>query len=58
MVKNPNKLSNNISVENNDISSLNIKTMKCTKELFSKDGLKNNISSYILLIFIFFFFYQ
>ena len=55
MVKNPNKLSNNISVENNDTSSLNIKTMKCTKELFSKDGLKNNISSYILLIFIFFF---
>ena len=55
MVSNPNKLSNNISLENNDINSLNIKTMKCTKELFSKDGLKNNISSYILLIFIFFF---
>ena len=26
--------------------------MKCTKTLFSKDGLKNNISSYILIIFI------
>ena len=29
--------------------------MKCTKELFSKEGLKSNISSYILLIIIFFF---
>ena len=30
-------------------------TMKCTKALFSKDGLINNISSYILFIFIFIF---
>ena len=58
MVNNPNKLSNNISVENNDTSSLNIMAMKCTKELFSKDGLKNNISSYIILIIIFVFLYQ
>ena len=32
--------------------SSNIISIKCTKALFSKDGLKNNISSYILLIFI------
>ena len=29
--------------------------MKCTKELFSKEGLKTNISSYILAFIIFFF---
>ena len=29
--------------------------MKCTKALFSKDGLKNNISSYVLLFIIFYF---
>jgi len=28
--------------------------MKCTKVLFSKDGLKNNISSYVLLFIIIF----
>ena len=33
-------------------SSSNMVTIKCTKALFSKDGLKNNISSYILIIFI------
>ena len=32
--------------------SSNIITIKCTKALFSKDGLINNISSYILLLFI------
>ena len=32
--------------------SSNIISIKCTKALFSKEGLKNNISSYILLIFI------
>ena len=32
--------------------SSNIISIKCTKTLFSKEGLKNNISSYILLIFI------
>ena len=33
-------------------SSSNMVTIKCTKALFSKEGLKNNISSYILIIFI------
>ena len=55
IINNPIKLSNNFSTEESDSGNLNIKTMKCTKELFSKDGLKNNISSYILLIIIFFF---
>ena len=34
------------------LSSSNIISIKCTKALFSKEGLKKNISSYILLIFI------
>ena len=55
IINNPIKLSNNFSTEESDSGNLNIKTMKCTKELFSKDGLKSNISSYILLIIIFFF---
>ena len=55
MIINPNRLSNNFSSEKNDSNYLNINTMKCTKELFSKDGLKNNISSYIILIIILFF---
>ena len=51
---NPNKLSDNFNSEEKDSSSSssNIISIKCTKELFSKEGLKNNISSYILLIFI------
>ena len=32
--------------------SSNIISIKCTKALFSKEGLKNNISSYILLLFL------
>ena len=55
IISNPNKLSNNINENQSDSGPLNIKTMKCTKELFSKDGLKSNISSYILLIIIFIF---
>ena len=54
IIDNPNKLS--INFENDESSSSassNIISIKCTNALFSKDGLKNNISSYILLIFIF-----
>ena len=58
IIDNPNKLSADFSVEEIDTNNLNIKTMKCTKELFSKDGLKNNISSYILLIIILFFLFS
>ena len=53
---NPDKLSKAFNVnETNSFSSSNIITMKCTKNLFSKDGLINNIASYILFIFLFIF---
>ena len=54
IISNPNKLSNNFDNEennNNDIPT-NIKIMKCTNVLFSKEGIINNISSYVLLIII------
>ena len=54
MMDNPNKLSNSFDSEegNSNSGASNIISIKCTKALFSKDGLKNNISSYILIIFI------
>jgi len=54
IIENPNKLSNNFATEETDTSSgsSNIISITCTKALFSKEGLKKNISSYILLIFI------
>ena len=55
ILDNPNKLSNIFNSSENDNSNSigsNIVTIKCTKILFSKEGLKNNISSYILIIFI------
>ena len=56
IIDNPNKLSNNFLDEESErgssLSSSNIISIKCTKALFSKEGLKNNISSYILLIFL------
>ena len=54
IVNDPNKLSNNFNSDKSSSSSTssNIISIKCTKELFSKEGLKNNISSYILSIFI------
>ena len=54
IIENPNKLSNNFASDESSSSSgsSNIVSIKCTKALFSKKGLKNNISSYILLIFI------
>ena len=55
IINNPNKLSNNFSSGESDSSNANLATIKCTKQLFSKDGLIKNISSYILLFFIFFF---
>ena len=57
IIDNPNKLSNTFDTNETDsnFGSSNIITMKCTKALFSKDGLINNISSYILFIFIFIF---
>ena len=57
VIENPNKLLNNISFNDSSSSSgySNIISIKCTKTLFTKDGLKNNISSYILIIFITYF---
>ena len=52
--ENPDKLSDFPNYETiSGSGSTNIITIKCTKELFSKEGLKSNISSYILFIFIF-----
>ena len=47
IINNDNILSNNFTFDN---STSNMKTMKCTSTLFSKDGLLNNIASYILII--------
>ena len=55
LIENENKLSNNISLEEDSFLSSNLLSLKCTNQLFSKDGLKNNISSYIIAFFIFFF---
>ena len=54
IIGNQNKLSNSFDSgkEGSSSGASNIITIKCTKVLFSKEGLKNNISSYILLIFI------
>ena len=54
LIENPIVLSNSFENEESgsSSSSSNIISIKCTKALFSKDGLKNNISSYILIIFI------
>ena len=54
IIKDQDKLSYSFDSNKSSSSSSfsNIITIKCTKALFSKDGLKNNISSYILIIFI------
>ena len=56
IIESSNQLGNNFNNEESDSSSAstasNIISITCTKALFSKDGLKNNISSYILIIFI------
>ena len=54
ILDNPIILSNNFENDKGGSNSgaANIISIKCTKALFSKEGLKNNISSYILIIFI------
>ena len=53
IISNPNKLSNNFeNEENNNKNLISSNIMKCTKTLFTKDGIINNISSYILFILI------
>ena len=54
-LNNHDKLSNNFNDSNIVSGSSNIITIKCTKTLFTKDGLKRNISSYILIFIITFF---
>ena len=55
IIENPNKLSNNFETceSSSAFGSSNIVSIKCTKTLFSKEGLKNNIRVilYLLLIF-------
>ena len=48
IVDNPQKLSDTFSEEKSSSGTSNIITMKCTKTLFTKDGLINNISSYVV----------
>ena len=57
LMENSDTLLNNFDSDESSISSgsSNIISIKCTKALFSKDGLKNNISSYILIIFLTYF---
>ena len=54
IIQNPNKLSNNFSLDEIDsnLISSNSETMKCTNTLFSKEGIISNISSYIILLII------
>ena len=51
IIEDPNKLLNNFDSEEN-FGSSNIISIKCTQTLFSKEGLKNNISGYVITIFI------
>ena len=57
IISNQDKLANSFNSEETESSSgsSNVISIKCTKALFSKDGLKSNISSYILIIFITYF---
>ena len=50
-----NALSNQFALDENSISSSNILTVKCSKNLFSKNGLIKNISNYVIsFIFVFY----
>ena len=55
IINNQDKLSNNFDPNETTGTSSGIVTLKCTKTLFTKDGLKKNISSYIIIIIIFYF---
>ena len=58
IIVNPDKLSNNFNSSDSPSSSSNIIIMKCVKNLFTKEGIKNNISSYILIFIILFFMFS
>ena len=55
IIENPNKLPKNFPSEESSSINSNLLAMKCSEELFSTDGLKYNISSYILIFSIGFF---
>ena len=52
IINNSNILSNNSRTNYGKYSYSSINAIKCFKTLFSKNGLKNNISSYIMIFFI------
>ena len=52
IINNPNKLLNNSKSVFAKPSYSNINAIKCLKTLFSKKGLKKNISSYLMIFFI------
>ena len=54
IMSDPDKLST-LPISNETSTSSSLNSIKCTKNLFTKEGLKNNISSYILLLIIFIF---
>ena len=58
VINNPDKLPDNFNTSDSISSNANIIIMKCAKTLFTKDGLKNNISSYILMFIIMFFLFS
>ena len=57
IISNPNKLSNEFS-PNTKSTPANIIPIKCTYVLFTVDGLKSNIASYLLLIIILYFLFS
>ena len=58
VIDNPDKLSNNFNSSESLSSATNIIIMKCAKNLFTKEGIKYNISSYILIFIITFYIFS
>ena len=58
IINNPNKLANEFASNDKTTSSSNMLSMKCVKNLLTIDGLKTNISSYILISIIFYFLFS
>ena len=58
IMNNPNKLSNEFESKEKTISSSSMLSVECTNVLFTINGLKSNISSYILSIIIFYYLFS
>jgi hypothetical protein len=58
IMNNPNKLADEFASNDKTASSSNMISMKCVKNLLTIDGLKTNISSYILISIIFYFLFS